>query len=152
MKLRTLLLFARLSVALFAADRLPPSPYPHGSNPPVNVGNGVWRFDRPRRTKPAFSEELAAMFNLIKPPDPTPFGYSIAFLAGVSVYKNMNALDYSGSDVTRMRNFLLESGGFDTVFEVRDEWVTSQLGRLLDSLDSRRVVRLTIHRLRSGRR
>lgn len=98
----------------------PPGPYPQGANPPVSEGNGVWRFDRPRGREPAFFEQLAAQFNLIKPPEPVPFGHSVAFLVGVGAYEHLDRLTHTSTDVTHMRNFLLEYGGFDTVFEVRD--------------------------------
>jgi len=127
MNRKAFFVLALLCAAPFAAGQQPPGPYPQGVIPPVNDGNGVWRFDRPRGRQPMFFEQLAAMFNLIKPPEPLPFGHSIAFLVGIGPYEHLDALTHTSSDVSNMRNFLLESGGFDTVFEVRDDKVNSVL-------------------------
>src|SRR2546430_1149063 len=95
---------ALLCASAFASDSQPPGPYPQGVNPPVNEGSGVWRFDRPRGQQPAFFDQLAAMFNLIKPPEPMPFGHSIAFLVGVEPYEHLDTLTHTSSDVSSMRN------------------------------------------------
>jgi TPR repeat protein len=125
---RTLLIISlSLGMVSFLLGQAPPGPYPQGTKP-VNQGDGVWRFDRPGTTlEPAFFQQLAAMFKFLKPPAPLPFGRSIAFLVGVGSYRHLDPLPHTTTDVTKMRNFLLEHGGFDTVFEVRDDRVSSTL-------------------------
>jgi len=126
MKRKAFITVALLCATPFAGGQQPPRPYPQGVNPPVSDGSGVWRFDR-SSPEPAFFEQLAAMFNLIKPPEQAPFRRSIAFLVGVGPYEHLDRLTHTSSDVSSVRNFLLESGGFDTVFEVRDDKVNSVL-------------------------
>jgi hypothetical protein len=123
----TLFVYSVLFGALFAFGQQPPGPYPRGANPPTSDGNGIWRFDRQPGAQPAFFEQLEAMFTLIKPPERAPFGRSVAFLVGVGMYEHLDELTHTSTDVTSMRNFLLESGGFDTVFEVRDDKVNGGL-------------------------
>lgn len=117
--LRALTLAASFALSL-AAQQRPPGPYPNNIQP-VYESNGVWRFDRsrPPSPQPIFWDRLAAQFNLVKPINP-PFGRSIAFLVGVGEYKHLDSLKHTAKDVSRMREFLLTRGGFDTVFEVRD--------------------------------
>jgi hypothetical protein len=58
-----------------------------------------------------------------------PFGRSVAFLAGVSQYndRSFEQLDFVKNDLTDFRNFLLTQGGFDAVYEARDQNVTEEL-------------------------
>jgi WD40 repeat protein len=87
----------------------------------------VWRFDHSPKPEPAFFDLLKSWFTQIQPPVPVPFGRSVAFLVGVGTYRHLDTLTHTASDVSGMRNFLIESGGFDTVFEVRDEKVNRSL-------------------------
>jgi hypothetical protein len=70
------------------------------------------------------------LFELFKwqPVGQPPFRRSVAFLVGVSRYKHISQqLDFVKADLTELRNFLLTEGGFDVVYEVRDENVSYQL-------------------------
>jgi tetratricopeptide (TPR) repeat protein len=58
-----------------------------------------------------------------------PFGKSIALLAGVSDYQHNDIRDlpFVKIDLENMRNFLLTKGGFDEVYVMQGEIVTSDL-------------------------
>jgi hypothetical protein len=58
----------------------------------------------------------------------TPFGVSVAFLAGVSAYDSLSPqLPFVKNDVEGMRQFLLVQGGFDTVYAVTERLVNRDL-------------------------
>jgi hypothetical protein len=86
----------------------------------------VWRFDRPSGAQPGYWEELFDLFRW-KPAKTLPFRRSVAFLVGVAHYDNLRQLPWVESDLTELRNFLLQDGGFDTVFELRNEVVRRSL-------------------------
>jgi formylglycine-generating enzyme required for sulfatase activity len=108
----------------------PPGPLPPGVTSKLLLG-GLLRFDRitgPRQL-PAFWERVLAQFSWTQKAGKTlPFNRSVAFLVGVANYKTLKpSLDFVDSDLTELRNFLLTSGGFDTVFELRNENVHKSL-------------------------
>lgn len=93
----------------------------------TRLRDGVVRYDRPPTRQPAFWEELLSRFSL-EPTNTLPFRRSVAFLTGVSRYSNISEqLDYVETDLRELRTFLLNEGGFDTVFEARNELVSRGL-------------------------
>lgn len=122
MILRCILWLAILTFHAAAQPEVPPG------ITAVRLKDGVYRFDRPAGPSASFWLDMAKMFGW-KPAQGLPFRRSIAFLAGVSRYASLqpNTLDFVENDVTRFRNFLLTSAGFDTVFEARNETVTRSL-------------------------
>jgi WD40 repeat protein len=53
-------------------------------------------------------------------PDQLPFGRSVAFIVGVSRYKNLDPLPGVVQSVQQVRDYLLKDGGFDVVYELTD--------------------------------
>lgn len=95
------------------------------------LAGGLWRFDRvtARQQLPAFWERVLAQFSWNrKAGQALPFNRSVGFLVGVARYKTLKpALYFVDADLTKLRNFLLTDGGFDTVFELRNENVHKSL-------------------------
>jgi len=56
-----------------------------------------------------------------------PFDKTVAFLVGVSKYDNMQDLPKVSIDIDKLRIFLLEKGGVDTVFIAKDEIVNDEM-------------------------
>jgi hypothetical protein len=135
MRYATFLIVMLAMVPHVRGQQAPPEPYPmihtaQGTQvriQPRAVGDGVWRFDRPRESSPGFIVLMLRYFSLLAPPEQRPFEKSVAFLAGVGSYRNLVPLTHTRTDVVNMRNFLLEFGGFDTVFEVHDDAVNARL-------------------------
>lgn len=89
--------------------------------------DGVLRFDRPPGIQPSYWQLLFDLFRW-KPAKTPPFRRSVAFLAGVGRYDYLKPqLPFVESDLTELRTFLLSDGGFDTVFEVRNDKVRRSL-------------------------
>lgn len=95
------------------------------------LGDKVERYYRPQaaNAKPWFFQQVENLFNVMLPPkDQLPFGVSVAFLVGVSRYDYLSPqLPFVKNDVEDMRQFLLNQGGFDTVYVAREKIVTSGL-------------------------
>jgi hypothetical protein len=107
-----------------------PQDQPKGVNPPVPAPQNtkVCRYNRPQPADhPSYWWLLLYELFKWKPAGQPPFRKSVAFLAGVSRYTHMSPqLDFVKTDLTEFRNFLLNEGGFDTVYEVRDANVSRQ--------------------------
>jgi formylglycine-generating enzyme required for sulfatase activity len=56
-----------------------------------------------------------------------PFERSVAFLVGVSEYQHLGELQWVRKDLENVRNYLLNQGGFDIVYEARENIVTTNL-------------------------
>src|SRR5260370_15639875 len=56
-----------------------------------------------------------------------PFGGSIAFLVGVSKYRNLSQLPSVSNDIRDMKDFLLYKAGFDEVYIAADAIVNRDL-------------------------
>ena len=72
-----------------------------------------------------FFRKLEDLFNVdLSPKMKLPFGKSVAFLVGVSDYKNLSPqLPYVKNDLRDMRQLLLATGGFDEVYLAQNEVV-----------------------------
>jgi Caspase domain len=117
--------------AQISAAQTCPQDQPRSVNRPVPAAENpkVCRFDRPTSAEqPAYWWQLLYELFKWKPVSQPPFRRSIAFLAGVSHYNRVSPqLGFVSTDLTELRNFLLTDGGFDTVYEVRDNNVNRQL-------------------------
>ncbi|MGH7597802.1 MAG: DUF1566 domain-containing protein [bacterium] len=95
------------------------------------LGDKVERYYRPKTAgqKPWFFQQVENLFNIILPSkDQLPFGVSVAFLVGVSQYDNLSPqLPFVKNDLSDMREFLLNQGGFDTVYVAREKIVNRDL-------------------------
>jgi formylglycine-generating enzyme required for sulfatase activity len=109
-----------------AASQSAPPDVPAGIRS-ARQSDGVWRLDRPLGPQPSFWQTFLDLFSW-KPSGALPFRRSVAFVAGVAQYVTLRPqLPYVDTDLTRMRNFLLTRGGFDTVFEVRNSGISRTL-------------------------
>ena len=95
------------------------------------LGDKVERYYRPKAAsqKPWFFQQVENLFNVVLPPkDQLPFGVSVAFLVGVSQYDYLSPqLPFVKNDLEDMRQFLLNTGGFDTVYVAREKIVNRDL-------------------------
>lgn len=93
--------------------------------------DGVERWHRVKAEdrRPWFFQQVENLFNVALPAkDQLPFGVSVAFLIGVSEYDYVRPqLPFVKNDVQDMREFLLNSGGFDTVYVAIDKMATPTL-------------------------
>ena len=80
-------------------------------------------------TKPFFYTAFEKLMDIVfSNSNDLPFGKSVAFITGVSEYKNISPdLDFVENDIRRMKNFLLNDGGFDEVFIAKNDIVTRDL-------------------------
>jgi hypothetical protein len=122
-------------ISMAAPDCLPDQP--QGINPPTRLPEdfaGVKKYVCLYGSIPQASQTPSFWLRLIQTfpwpaPKKRPFGRSIAFLTGVSRYDDraFDRLDFVNNDLTKLRNFLLTEGGFDAVYEARDENVTEEV-------------------------
>lgn len=85
----------------------------------TKLPGGVLRYDRPGATSPSFWQYIQQEWGWVV--SSRPFGRSIAFLVGVGNYQYIEPkLRYVADDLQEMREFLLGSAGFDTVYVVQD--------------------------------
>jgi hypothetical protein len=90
--------------------------------PPQMIEDGVQLYQRPGAVvaQPSFWEVFTSVFSgAWNPPAHFPFRRSVAFLVGVSDYKNLKKLPGVDNDLNRMRDFLLNKSGFDQVYVAR---------------------------------
>ncbi len=86
------------------------------------VESGVELYEKPGlvSSQPTFWELFKSLFsNAWNPPERIPFRRTVAFLVGVSDYKNLKKLPGVDNDLNRMRDFLLNRSGFDQVYVAR---------------------------------
>ena len=68
-----------------------------------------------------FQVQIENISNVLWPEKQAPFGYSVALLTGVSDYKHLTPdLPSVENDLQDMREFLLQTGGFDEVFVIKN--------------------------------
>lgn len=95
------------------------------------LGDGVMHYSRLAApdNRPWLFVEAEKLFNVaFADPNKLPFEKSIAFLVGVSQYKYISQqLPFVENDLDDMRKFLLERGGFDEVYVVRNDAVNRDL-------------------------
>lgn len=51
----------------------------------------------------------------------------VAFLVGVWDYKNLDKLDFVENDLNEMKDYLLDMGGFDSVYVLKNKVVIAEL-------------------------
>ncbi|MDZ7309909.1 MAG: DUF1566 domain-containing protein [candidate division KSB1 bacterium] len=121
-KLQTSLLLALLLLAANLAQ---------GQIQSTKLKDGVERWYRVKTAgqKPWFFQQVENLFNVALPStNQLPFGVSVAFLVGVSQYDFLEPdLPFVKNDVEDMRQFLLNQGGFDTVYVAREKIVNRDL-------------------------
>ncbi|MCG3157872.1 MAG: Hercynine oxygenase [bacterium] len=97
----------------------------------TKLSDGVERWYRDKATsdKPWFFEQVENLYRVVLPPrDRLPFNVSVAFLVGVSRYDYLRPqLPFVANDLADMREFLLNQGGFDTVYVVANQVATPGL-------------------------
>ncbi|MDZ7266181.1 MAG: formylglycine-generating enzyme family protein [candidate division KSB1 bacterium] len=114
----------------------------------TKLRDGVERWHRTKAAgaKPWFFQQVENLFNVILPPkDQLPFGASVALLVGVSEYAYLSPqLPFVKNDLRDIREFLLNEGGFDTVYvaserivnrDLIDGYVRNKIGRSLKPRD-----------------
>jgi len=87
--------------------------------------DGVEHWYRIKQEKPWFFRQFEKISDVIV--NRKPFGKSVAFLVGVSEYKNLPKLPFVKNDLDALRKFLLNRGGFDEVYVAADQVVTTRL-------------------------
>jgi outer membrane protein OmpA-like peptidoglycan-associated protein len=95
----------------------------------IRQGDGVILWTHTASTsKPIFFSIFERLANVAFPSRETlPFDRSVAFLVGVSNYKNLDSLPFVKNDLQDMKNYLLLRGGFDEIYVASDEIVTHDL-------------------------
>jgi hypothetical protein len=97
----------------------------------VVQSDGVEMWSRPLSgaEKPWFFRQLEAGYNLLLPSrNKLPFDRSIAFLVGVAEYDRLSPqLPFVKNDLDDLREYLLNSGGFDVVYVASGAVVSQQL-------------------------
>lgn len=97
----------------------------------TKLRDGVERWHRVKAAaeKPWFFQQVENLYRVILPPkEKLPFDVSVAFLVGVSQYDYLQPnLPFVENDLTDMREFLLNQGGFDTVYVVANQVATPGL-------------------------
>lgn len=86
------------------------------------VDSGVELYEKSgiTRSQPSLWQDFkTAVKDTFNMPTVLPFQRSVAFLVGVSDYKNLKKLPGVGNDLDRMRDFLLNKSGFDQVYVAR---------------------------------
>jgi uncharacterized caspase-like protein len=85
------------------------------------VESGVELYEKPGLvpSQPTFWEVFKSLFKAWNPPASIPFRRTVAFLVGVSDYKNLKKLPGVDNDLNRVRDFLLNRSGFDQVYVAR---------------------------------
>ncbi len=89
------------------------------------LSDGVEHWYRIKQEKPWFFKQFEKISEVIV--NRKPFGKSVAFLVGVSEYKNLPKLPFVKNDLDALRKFLLTKGGFDEVYVAADQVVTTRL-------------------------
>lgn len=87
------------------------------SSAQTKLSDGVMRYDK-QGNSPAFWQYIRDQWGWVV--SSRPFGKSLAFLVGAGNYQNITKLKYVSSDIQEMREFLLNSAGFDTVYVASD--------------------------------
>lgn len=142
MKTKTLLLLFAL---LFLGAR-PQTPQSGIQRTQLKDGVERWHRVKAPGEKPWFFQQVENLFNVaFSPKEQLPFGASVALLVGVSEYAYLSPqLPFVKNDLRDMREFLLNEGGFDTVYVVSekivnrdlvDGYVRNKIGRNLKSRD-----------------
>jgi Caspase domain len=92
--------------------------------------DGVEHWYLTKQARSYLDETAAALWNVaFSKNNPPPFGRSIAFLVGVSVYHNngFRQLPSVNHDLEEMRNFVFGRAGFDEVYLAKDDVVNRDL-------------------------
>lgn len=144
-KIKPKLLVAACTLLLFGAQ--PQTPQTDGIlRTPLKDGVERWHRVKALGAKPWFFQQVENLFNVVLPPkDQLPFGVSVALLVGVSEYAHLSQqLPFVKNDLADMRAFLLNDGGFDTVYvasekivnrDLIDGYVRNKIGRSLKPRD-----------------
>ncbi len=95
----------------------------------LNDGVERWQRIKAQDTRPWFFQQVENLFNVVLPAkEKLPFGESVAFLVGVSQYDYQTPqLPFVKNDLTDMRAFLLDKGGFDQVYVAQDKVANRRL-------------------------
>jgi hypothetical protein len=97
----------------------------------TKLPGGVERWHRLKTAgeKPWFFQQVENLYSVILPAkDKLSFNVSVAFLVGVSQYDHLSpGLPFVENDLTDMRKFLLNQGGFDTVYVVAKQAASPSL-------------------------
>ena len=139
----------KLTIAMFALLLIGAAPHaPQSAIQRTLLKDGVERWHRAKALgeKPWFFQQVENLFNVVLPPkDQLPFGVSVALLVGVSEYVHLSPqLPFVKNDLADMRAFLLNDGGFDTVYvasekivnrDLIDGYVRNKIGRSLKPRD-----------------
>jgi len=92
--------------------------------------DGVEHWYRVGKGKPSFFRLVENLYEVILPDEKElPFGKSVAFLVGVSEYKDkaLGDLEFVKNDLISLREYLLKNGGFDEVYVATDSIATPRL-------------------------
>src|ERR1017187_648087 len=123
--LRVLLFIAIIGCLCCRLDAQSPSQAATPTISRVEQPDGVVRWESHSKTqsrRPRFFDVFSGITALSLPdnPDQLPFGRSVAFIVGVSRYKNLDPLPGVVQSVQQVRDYLLKDGGFDVVYELTD--------------------------------
>ncbi len=100
--------------------------YPQMKTETLPDGVEHWYVTEPAQEQSHITKKLKEIYGVVfSGRGAQPFGKSIAFLAGVSVYRDpdLPALPSVGKDLNDMRDFLLRNAGFDEVYVAKDDVV-----------------------------
>lgn len=87
-----------------------------------------WYIQQPPSSESYLTRKFAEIYNVVfSDQSARPFGRSIAFLVGVSKYRNLSQLPSVLNDIKDMREFLLNKAGFDEVYVATDDKVNRDL-------------------------
>src|SRR5436305_1331895 len=89
----------------------------------------LWTPSEPYAKKARFFVMFQDMAKVLLPSNSgaLPFDRSIAFLIGVSKYRNLESLPFVENDLRDMKDYLLLRGGFDQVYVASNEVVSHDL-------------------------
>jgi hypothetical protein len=86
-----------------------------------------WEISAEGTNKPVFFAMYDSLTNQTLSSEGQPFGRSVAFLVGIGKYDYLTPLPGVEQDLRRVREYLLYRGGFDEVYQVRDQVATVEL-------------------------
>jgi len=112
--------FACLFLALLL---MPTKTYSQLKNEKLPDGVEHWYLDESTSGESYLSRRFKEIYNVVFSKPAQPFGRSVAFIAGVSAYRDLPSLPSVRNDVTDMRYLLLTKAGFDEVYVAADDVV-----------------------------